>query len=64
MIKSFSSKRVKDIYNGINSRYSRSLPKELHNKAYRLLDPLIKLFSIIKGNKFPRLVSFFIEFND
>jgi proteic killer suppression protein len=40
MIKSFSSKRVKDIYNGINSRYSRSLPKELHNKAYRLLDQL------------------------
>lgn len=40
MIKSFSSKGVKDSYNGINSRYSRSLPRELHNKVYRLLDQL------------------------
>lgn len=33
MIKSFSSKTVEDIFNGVNSRYSRSLPKELHEKA-------------------------------
>lgn len=39
MIKSFSSKVAQDIYNGLNSRYSRTLPKELH-KAYRLLDQL------------------------
>lgn len=40
MIKSFSSKVVQDIYNGLNSRHSRSLPKELYTKAYRLLDQL------------------------
>jgi proteic killer suppression protein len=40
MIKGFSSKLAKDIYNGANSRYSRSLPKELHDKTCRLLDQL------------------------
>ena len=40
MIKSFSNKVAADIYNGVNSRYSRSLPRELHSKAYRLLDQI------------------------
>lgn len=40
MIKSFSSKVAQDIYHGLNSRYSRTLPKALHSKAYRLLDQL------------------------
>ena len=40
MIRSFASKRTQDIYDGINSRFARQLPKELHKKAQRLLDQL------------------------
>lgn len=40
MIKNFYSNCAKDIYNGVNSRYSRKLPKELHAKARRLLDQI------------------------
>ena len=52
MIKSFSSKVAKDIYKGTNSRHSRSLRKELHNKAYRLLDQ-INAISLIETLKIP-----------
>ena len=40
MIENFDSKCAEDIYNGINSRYSRKLPQNLHAKARRLLDQL------------------------
>ncbi len=52
MIKSFSSKTVEDIFNGVNSRYSRSLPKELHEKAYRLLDQ-INAITLVETLKIP-----------
>lgn len=40
MIINFLSKRAKDIFNGVGSRYSRKLNIELHLKAKRLLDQL------------------------
>jgi len=40
MIESFASQMAEDIYNGINSRYSRKLPQMLHKKAHRLLDQI------------------------
>lgn len=52
MIKSFSSKVAEDIYNGVSSRYSRSLPKELHHKAHRLLDQ-INAITFIETLKIP-----------
>jgi len=40
MIKNFASKVVTDIYNGLNTPDSRKVPRELHEKAQRLLDQL------------------------
>lgn len=40
MIKNFSSKIAEDVYNGVNSRYSRKLPRALHEKTVRLLDQM------------------------
>lgn len=40
MIRSFKSKCARDVFDGANSRCSRSLPGQLHGKAKRLLDQL------------------------
>ena len=40
MIKSISGKTTQDIFDGINSRYSRKISRELHNKAVRILDQI------------------------
>lgn len=40
MIRTISSKITQDIYDGLNSRYARKLPQELHGKAQRLLDQI------------------------
>jgi len=40
MIKNLTGKTTKDIYNGIDSRYARQIPRELHGKICRLLDQL------------------------
>ncbi len=40
MLKSFADKTTQDIYDGINSRQARKLPRELHDKAWRLLDQI------------------------
>lgn len=33
MIRNFRSKLAEDVFNGVNSRYSRKLPSELHKRA-------------------------------
>lgn len=38
MIVSFASNTARDIYDGIDSKRSRKLPRELHDKIRRLLD--------------------------
>lgn len=40
MIKSIKDRTTQDIYDGINSKAARGLPKELHRKAQRMLDYL------------------------
>ena len=40
MIRSFKSKLAQDLYDGVNSRYARKIPIELHNKVVRVFDQL------------------------
>jgi len=40
MLKSLADKMTQDIYDGINSRHARKLPRELHKKVRRLLDQI------------------------
>ena len=60
MIVNFANKATEDIYHGINSRYSRKLPQELHSKAQRLFDqisaaPSLEFLSKPPGNKLEKL---------
>lgn len=60
MIKSFSNKTTQDIYDGTNSKYSRKLPRELHQKARRLLDqikaaPELSILQIPPGNRLEKM---------
>jgi proteic killer suppression protein len=60
MIKNFGNRTAQDIYDGINSRYSRKLPRQLHAKTQRLLDqinaaPSLEFLSIPPGNKLKKL---------
>ena len=61
MIRNFGNKIAQDIYNGINSRYSRKLPKKLHAKARRLLDqinasPSVHILSKPPGNRLEKML--------
>lgn len=38
VIQTIADRLTQDVYDGINSRYSRKLPRNLHAKARRLLD--------------------------
>ena len=38
MIQNFLNKKAEDIYHGEETRHARMLPRELHQKARRLLD--------------------------
>jgi proteic killer suppression protein len=40
MLRTISDKGTQDVYDGVNSRYARKLPRELHGKARRLLDQI------------------------
>ncbi len=40
MIRSIKGKTTQDIYDGINSRQARRIPREIHDKAARLLDQI------------------------
>ena len=60
MIKNFGNRITKDIYDGINSRYSRKVHRELHAKARRLLDqinaaPSLEFLRIPPGNRLEKL---------
>ncbi len=60
MIKNFGNRTAQDIYDGINSRYSRKLTRQLHAKTQRLLDqinaaPSLEFLSIPPGNKLEKL---------
>ncbi len=40
MIRNIAGKATQDIYDGVNSRRARSVPRKLHRKAIRLLDQI------------------------
>ena len=60
MLKSFADKTTRDIYDGVNSRRARKLPRELHDKARRLLDqinaaPTLDMLRIPPSNRLEKL---------
>jgi len=60
MIKNFGDRTAQDIYDGINSRYSRKFPRQLHDKTQRLLDqinasPSLETLRVPPGNKLEKL---------
>ncbi len=60
MIQNISSKTAQDVYDGVNSRNARRLPRELHAKAQRLLDQLnaVIILETLKtppGNKLEKM---------
>jgi proteic killer suppression protein len=60
MIKNFGNRTTQDIYEGINSRYARKLPRKLHARAQRLLDqinaaPSLEFLNIPPGNRLEKL---------
>ena len=60
MLKSLADKTTQDIYDGINSRQARKLPRELHDKARRLLDqintaPKLEMLRIPPSNRLEKL---------
>ena len=60
MLKNLADKTTQDIYDGINSRQARKLPRELHDKARRLLDqintaPTLDMLRIPPSNRLEKL---------
>ena len=60
MIKSFADKMAQDIFDDVNSRFSRKLPKNLVSKAQRLLDQInaitkVETLRIPPSNKLAKL---------
>ena len=56
MLKSLADKTTRDIYDGVNSRQAQKLPRELHDKARRLLDqinaaPTLDMLRIPSSNR-------------
>ncbi len=60
MITGFRSKTAQDIYDGINSKHARKLPKGPHKKVRRLLDqvnaaPSLGFLKVPPGNQLKKL---------
>lgn len=60
MIRNLVGKTTQDIYDGVNSRFSRKVPRELHDKARRLLDqinaaPSVGFLRIPPSNRLEKL---------
>jgi proteic killer suppression protein len=56
MLKILADKATRDIYDGVNTRQARKLPRELHDKARRLLDqinaaPTLDMLRIPSSNR-------------
>ena len=61
MIRSVADKATQDIYDAVNSRYARMLPRDLHGKARRLLDqinaaPTLEFLRIPPSNRLEKLL--------
>jgi proteic killer suppression protein len=60
MLKNLADKMTRDIYDGINSRQARKIPRELHGKARRLLDqinatPTLDMLRLPPSNRLEKL---------
>lgn len=60
MIVGLVGRTTEDIYEGVNSRYARKVPRELHEKARRLLDqlnaaPTLEFLRIPPSNRLEKL---------
>ena len=60
MIRNIIGKATQDIYDGTDNRQARTVPRELHGKARRLLDkinasPRFDLLGIPPGNRLEKL---------
>jgi len=60
VIRSFADRTTADIFDGINSQAARKVPKELHEKARRLLDqinaaPTVDFLRTPPGNRLEKL---------
>ena len=60
MLKNLADKTTQDIYDGINSRQARKLPRELHDNTQRLLDqinatPTLDMLRIPPSNRLEKL---------
>ena len=60
MIRNINGKATQDIFDGYNSRQSRTVPQELHAKARRLLDqintaPGLEFLNVPPGNRLEKL---------
>lgn len=60
MIHNFQDKLTEDVFNGLNTRHSKKLPNDLHQKAQRKLDQLnaitqIETLKIPPSNKLAKL---------
>lgn len=60
MLKRLADKTTQDIYDGVNSRQARKVPRELHDKARRLLDqinaaPTLDMLRIPPSNRLEKL---------
>jgi proteic killer suppression protein len=60
MIENFGDRTTQDIYDGINSRFSRKIPLKLHAKAQRLHDQInaaqsLELLRTPPGNRLEKL---------
>lgn len=60
VIRNFADRTTADIYDGTNSRAARRVPKELHQKARRLLDqinaaPTVDFLRTPPGNRLEKL---------
>jgi proteic killer suppression protein len=60
MINNFKDKLTEDIFNGISTRFSRKLPRTLHQKAQRKLDQInaateVETLRVPPSNKLSKL---------
>ena len=67
MIRNIADKTAQDVYDGINSRYARRLPIELHWKARRLFDQInaavtLETLRVPPGNRLEKLTGNYEDF--
>ena len=60
VIRNIVGKATQDVYDGVNTRHARRIPRELHSNATRLLDqinaaPTLEFLRIPRSNRLEKL---------